>query len=391
MIKKLAIVFSVFVSIFAGFFVANSAFAYQITVQTQGDTIIEPQNGQVKTKTSPIVVQTDCRQGYTLQIQGPTDTNLYLAGDAANNEVDKFIRPVNTASSLSSQLNTYGYNLISNQTNQIFTPLTSTAVTLKDLAQTANPSADIDDTTNIYWGVNAGLTLTAGTYQMPNNGAATYIITTSPTCVNYTVNFDKNSATATGTMDPQPISVNIPTKLEPNQFTNNSAFLGWNTKPDGTGDSYANEEEVLDLALAEQSITLYAQWDTCLFNSVCYQGNGADAGLSMADQTTDATATTTTLWAPNFKRAGYGFVSWNTKPDGTGIDYGPNQTIDQALTKDGLRLYAKWLQSDGTPLQNWGGAFVSVLYSVTRVGRERKTFRLGCSHKSPWAVGVGVW
>ena len=37
-------------------------------------------------------------------------------------------------------------------------------------------------------------------------------------------------------------------------------FAGWNTKPDGSGTSYANGESVVDLADAGDEITLYAQW-----------------------------------------------------------------------------------------------------------------------------------
>lgn len=39
-------------------------------------------------------------------------------------------------------------------------------------------------------------------------------------------------------------------------------FTGWNTKEDGSGDSYAEKEQIMsDLASVGESITLYAQWE----------------------------------------------------------------------------------------------------------------------------------
>lgn len=59
------------------------------------------------------------------------------------------------------------------------------------------------------------------------------------------------------------------------------------------------------------------------------------------------------LLAPNFSREGYGFAGWNTKADGSGIDYGPNQTINaDDIPGDVIVLYAKWLPSTDT-LQTW--------------------------------------
>ena len=59
------------------------------------------------------------------------------------------------------------------------------------------------------------------------------------------------------------------------------------------------------------------------------------------------------LKAPNYKRTGYGFAGWNTQSNGTGTNYGPNQTID-ASNMAGQTLYAKWVQSAGN-MQNWTG------------------------------------
>ena len=42
-----------------------------------------------------------------------------------------------------------------------------------------------------------------------------------------------------------------------NMYTSNKEFLGWNTMPDGSGDSYNPDDEIM---LDAESVTLYAQW-----------------------------------------------------------------------------------------------------------------------------------
>ena len=179
----------------------------------------------------------------------------------------------------------------------------------------------------------------------------------------YTVIFDANGGS--GSMPNQQIISGASTTLNPNQYTKTDfSFGGWNTEPDGTGTSYANQASVTDLAPIGGSITLYAQWTTsCGSGSICYNSNGASSEITMDVQTADVT--NTTLWAPNFKRSGYGFAGWNTMADGSGTYYGPNETIaTSSLPTDGLQLYAIWIQSTGN-LQDWGGCSVMTSGSVT--------------------------
>ena len=95
---------------------------------------------------------------------------------------------------------------------------------------------------------------------------AFYVNSTEP-ILKYTVVFDGNrfgsSYQDTWDMPAQKILYDVPTKLNSNLFTASSsdlAFNGWNTARDGSGDSYANEATVLNLAEAGESVTLYAQW-----------------------------------------------------------------------------------------------------------------------------------
>ena len=103
-------------------------------------------------------------------------------------------------------------------------------------------------------------------------------------------------------------------------------------------------------------ITVVAKNPTvCEVGYICYENNGGDPDVTMAKQAVAAGSTEVTLSAPNFTRQGYGFAGWNTKMDGTGVNYGPNEDISATdILSDGLVLYAKWVASVGD-LQNWNG------------------------------------
>ena len=105
-------------------------------------------------------------------------------------------------------------------------------------------------------------------------------------------------------------------------------FKNWNTEANGTGASYADGQAVRDLTSVDGAmITLYAQW------------NSASVTL------------------PKPSRAGYTFIEWNTKADGTGTSYLPNETIELSTN---ATLYTIW--KDTTPptvaLQPNGGSYI---------------------------------
>ncbi len=66
-----------------------------------------------------------------------------------------------------------------------------------------------------------------------------------------------NSNDGTNQIRIQEFTFNTDTKLEKNTFTrNNYLFNGWNTKPDGTGTNY-DDEQIIN---SSESINLYAKW-----------------------------------------------------------------------------------------------------------------------------------
>ena len=91
----------------------------------------------------------------------------------------------------------------------------------------------------------------------------------------------------------------------------------------------------------------------CQANRICYNANTniveGQMGKQIAYSNDEAI-----LYAPNFKRDGYGFAGWSDKYDyETNSDahfYGPQETITvpNNISTNGLSLYAVWIKSQGS-------------------------------------------
>ena len=108
-------------------------------------------------------------------------------------------------------------------------------------------------------------------------------------------------------------------------------FIGWNTKADGTGISYAAGAEYKEA----RNITLYAQWQLKTY-AIVYDANG---GSSAPKQQTKKYDMDITLSKTLPVRSGYDFIGWNTKADGSGKSYAAGATYK---TNGKLTLYAQW-------------------------------------------------
>lgn len=168
--------------------------------------------------------------------------------------------------------------------------------------------------------------------------------------VNYNVRFDANGGT--GTMDDLALTATTSAygTLPNCTFTYPyHKFVGWNTRPDGQGQSYSagalssfiyNEDTSKEVADGE-TVTLYAQWQETTY-TVKLNGNGASG--SMADLTLGTEAgeygalpeSTFYWWDHEFK-------GWNTQADGSGMNYDPG-VLSSALGAGGstVTLYAQW-------------------------------------------------
>ena len=175
------------------------------------------------------------------------------------------------------------------------------------------------------------------------------------TPISYTVHYDKNNGDATGSMADQQMQFDQTSNLSKNQYVENPKqpgkwqFLNWNTKTDGTGTAYSDQQQVKNLTSTPGgTVTMYAQWKR-LGKHLYFDKNAADAtgsynpvAFNTYDPVTVPTAHT------SFKRPSYRFVGWNTKSDGTG-DW-VKEGSQLATTNKDITLYAIW-----KPFSNPGG------------------------------------
>ena len=116
-------------------------------------------------------------------------------------------------------------------------------------------------------------------------------------------------------------------------------FTGWNTKPDGSGTGYLPGAA----HVMRGRLDLYAQW-TANPASITYHANADDAsgetkgGTGVTDQMV-------TVAANGFRRDGYTFAGWNTRPDLSGDTIAPG---DRATLRGETHLYAMWTRVAGT-------------------------------------------
>ena len=161
----------------------------------------------------------------------------------------------------------------------------------------------------------------------------------------YTVVFDKNAAKATGTMSSQAFTYDTPQNLTANAYQYTGyIFSGWNTKTDGTGTDYTDEDEVLNLTPDVGGVvTLYAKW-TPITYKIAFESNTGTGSMVEITATYDHELT---LPANTFKKTGYPFAGWNTNSDGTGASYVDQASVVNLTDKQDttITLYAQWSAS----------------------------------------------
>lgn len=107
-------------------------------------------------------------------------------------------------------------------------------------------------------------------------------MTANATANQYTIQFDGNGATG-GSMNPMSCIYDVSYSLTPNVYTRDGyQFLKWNTKPDGTGDSYENGATVKNLTTTNNdTVTLYAQWEANSY-TIVFDANGGTGDIPSA-------------------------------------------------------------------------------------------------------------
>lgn len=152
----------------------------------------------------------------------------------------------------------------------------------------------------------------------------------------FTVTFNKNSGT--GTMNNQTFTYNVAQALTANSFTRTGyTFNGWNTKSDGSGNSYTDKQSI---TLTAAGLTLYAQWTANTY-TVEFNANG---GTGSMDNQSFTYGQSQALSANAFTRTNYVFKHWTINQDGTGTSYTDGQSVSNLTAENGatITLYAQW-------------------------------------------------
>lgn len=175
------------------------------------------------------------------------------------------------------------------------------------------------------------------------------------TPITYTVVYDKNGddkAGITGSTANSTHTYDVAKNLTENGYSRvGYTFIGWNTKADGSGDSYANKESVKNLTATNgDTVTLYAQWGAKSY-VIRFHANGGSG--TMADQTIKYDVPTN-LSANNFAKADYSFMGWALTSNGE-VKYIDKQTVVNVLESGTLDLYAIWAQDTHTVNFDYNG------------------------------------
>ena len=167
---------------------------------------------------------------------------------------------------------------------------------------------------------------------------------TTPAC-EYTVQFKPNGGT--GTMSDQTFTCDVEQKLTANSFSKTGyTFDGWNTKDDGQGTSYTNQQLVSNLAANGETIPLFAQW-TAKTSTVFFDQNGGEGGHTTSVTATYGQNMPTPITLPT--RYGHTFGGYYDGEGGTGTQYYKADGTSANTwnkTSASATLYAKWTEKN---------------------------------------------
>ncbi len=141
-----------------------------------------------------------------------------------------------------------------------------------------------------------------------------------------TITFNSNNPDAE--TNTQEVIINQDFNLNKNTFTyKGHTFKEWNTKANGTGTSYT-DEQLIEGGISED-LTLYAIWNTINYR-ITFNGNGGTMSNSNNVMDWDLTYPnngSVIFSTAGFSKENYILDSWNTDPNGTGISFSTNGSI----------------------------------------------------------------
>ena len=192
----------------------------------------------------------------------------------------------------------------------------------------------------------------------------------------YTVKYDNNSSidsSASGTMDDSVMTYDGEETLSKCTFINSNSdakFIGWNTKPDGTGIAYTDGQITPNLTSdANGSVTLYAQWGYDNTVKVEFEDVNGDF------QTADIRTITECLPAGKEMSWKVGDLTeykgnaetwqhqWKTADDYSPVKYTTENKAQETIIKIYRQVYyldlnAHWYDSDGSTTTQGAGNLI---------------------------------
>ncbi|NEW62016.1 hypothetical protein GMA11_01280 [Granulicatella sp. zg-ZJ] len=171
-----------------------------------------------------------------------------------------------------------------------------------------------------------------GSYKMDANNLVLYAIWKP---VDVTVTFDSNGGSS---VPSQPLASGDSAKKPTDPTRPNYRFAGWKLN----GNLYSFNSEV------NRNITLVAQWIPTTVANLYYYPNTATGEIKKATNSDfpdvdGKVEKIETNWGWRAPATSDGFVSWNTKADGTGTTYYPGDAIP--LPAGDTHLYAQWSEN----------------------------------------------
>lgn len=176
----------------------------------------------------------------------------------------------------------------------------------------------------------------------------------------YTITYNGNGHDSGGPLKPHKYTYTVGTELKENKTQGEDvAYVKsgyhielWNTRADGKGDEYAPGEKYGVTQYGD--VTMYAQWKiNSPEGTVIYISNYPDNVDAERENVRESfTKGSPTVidnpkaeWKTNAASKDYSFVSWNTRPDGSGDSMKPGDS--KTFNQDVVYLYAQW--SDEIP------------------------------------------
>jgi len=170
------------------------------------------------------------------------------------------------------------------------------------------------------------------------------IWTAIPTMPTYTVTYNANSGSVTGTAPTDTTAyfsgATATVQGQGSLLRSGYAFGGWNTSSAGTGITYPAQSALI---IGTSSVTLYAVWTPIATYSITYDPNGATGGAVPVDSNSYLSGVTATVLGNSgtLVKTGKVWGGWNTLANGTGTTYTAQSGL--VVGNAAVTLYALWI------------------------------------------------